>query len=83
MESWASENHYEQKLLNSIESTLPKKEKEKVLKRSHSISKKTNSKVGDQRIILAVNKQNPSYHFYLHKASKSMKKAFLTLEMAS
>ena len=26
--------------------------------------------VGDQRIILAVNKQNPSYHFYLSQGFK-------------
>ena len=65
------ENHYEQKTtkLHRIYITEEGKGKGRG-KEAIQFLKNQILEVGDQRIILAVNKQNPSYHFYLSQGFK-------------
>ncbi len=66
------ENHYEQKTTKLHRIYITEEGKGKGLgKEAIQFLKNQILEVGDQRIILAVNKQNPSYHFYLRKACKS------------
>ena len=65
------ENHYEQKTTKLHRIYITEEGKGKGLgKEAIQLLKNQIIEVGDQRIILAVNKQNPSYHFYLSQGFK-------------
>jgi GNAT superfamily N-acetyltransferase len=65
------ENHYEQKTTKLHRIYITEDGKGKGLgKEAIQFLKNQILEVGDQRIILAVNKQNPSYHFYLSQGFK-------------
>ena len=65
------ENHYEQKTTKLHRIYITEEGKGKGLgKEAIQFLKNQILEVGDQRIILAVNKQNPSYHFYLSQGFK-------------
>ena len=65
------ENHYEQNTTKLHRIYITEDGKGKGLgKEAIQFLKNQILEVGDQRIILAVNKQNPSYHFYLSQGFK-------------
>ena len=65
------ENHYQEKTTKLHRIYLLEEAKGKGLgKEAIQFLKNQILEVGDQRIILAVNKQNPSYHFYLSQGFK-------------
>ena len=65
------ENHYEEKTTKLHRIYITEDGKGKGLgKEAIQFLKNQILEVGDQRIILAVNKQNPSYHFYLSQGFK-------------
>ncbi|MFN8364581.1 MAG: GNAT family N-acetyltransferase [Cloacibacterium normanense] len=65
------ENHYEQNTTKLHRIYITEEGKGKGLgKEAIQFLKNQILEVGDQRIILAVNKQNPSYHFYLSQGFK-------------
>ena len=65
------ENHYEEKTTKLHRIYITEEGKGKGLgKEAIQFLKNQILEVGDQRIILAVNKQNPSYHFYLSQGFK-------------
>ena len=65
------ENHYEENTTKLHRIYITEEGKGKGLgKEAIQFLKNQILEVGDQRIILAVNKQNPSYHFYLSQGFK-------------
>lgn len=65
------ENHYEENTTKLHRIYITEEGKGKGLgKEAIQFLKNQILKMGDQRIILAVNKQNPSYHFYLSQGFK-------------
>ena len=70
------ENHYEENTTKLHRIYITEDGKGKGLgKEAIQFLKNQILEVGDQRIILAVNKQNPSYHFYLSQGLKVYEEA--------